>query len=63
MNDVKTCSEHGEVVPRRAVPIGRMMAHLILTLLTCGVWVVPWIADSLVTAAFPRCPICGGPVG
>ena len=38
------------------------LLHLLLTILTAGIWGIIWLLMSLNTAANPyQCPICGEP--
>ena len=56
-----TCKHHGQVKVVAGVPGGRIFAHALMTLLTCGLWIFIWMGDTIVSAT-KRCSVCDGPV-
>lgn len=55
----KTCAKCGPVLAVGNTP--NHVLHFLITLFTCGVWVVMWALIAFAEANVYRCPQCGGP--
>lgn len=55
----RTCSTCGQKRPFQKQGVNHVL-HLILTIITVGVWVVVWILLALMNGFTPyRCSVCG----
>lgn len=53
-----TCLNHGSVLAQKQ-GVNHVL-HLLLSLVTCGIWVFMWIFLTMKNSANPyRCPHCG----
>jgi hypothetical protein len=49
---------HALVLGRREIP--NHVLHFLVTFLTCGLWVFPWIIQSVIASRAPyRSSVCG----
>jgi hypothetical protein len=62
---MKQASAYCHVCERRVLAIGKApnhILHFLITMFTCGLWVIVWILLAAGTIGNYRCTRCGSPV-